>query len=173
MAFASALDGAIARASNPEFVGRVHFARYLVAAGVVPDVKAAFRRFLAEGKPAYVRHGWTDLAQAVHWIGQAGGVAVLAHPLRYGLRVARLRALLESFRALGGCAMEVVTASCNDEQARLLANLGRETGLVASAGSDFHSPEESWLDIGEVPALPPGCDAVWARWPMQDAIAAA
>src|SRR5690606_19954012 len=60
---ASSFDGAMALASNPECIGRGHFARYLVATGAALDTKGAFRRFLGEGRPGYVRHKWVDLAQ--------------------------------------------------------------------------------------------------------------
>jgi predicted metal-dependent phosphoesterase TrpH len=170
---AASFDGAIALASNPQCIGRGHFARYLVATGAVLDTKGAFRRFLGEGRPGYVRHKWADLAQAVSWIRHAGGQAVLAHPARYDLRVTRMRALFEEFGATGGSAVEIVTASCRDEQAAQLARLANECGLLASAGSDFHSPEESWLDIGQVAALPPGCNPVWANWPAHEPLAIA
>jgi predicted metal-dependent phosphoesterase TrpH len=170
---ASSFDGAMALASNPGCIGRGHFARYLVATGAALDTKGAFRRFLGEGRPGYVRHKWVDLAQAVSWIKQAGGIAVLAHPARYALRVARLRALFEEFRASGGSAVEIVTASCRDEQAVQLSRLAAECGLLASAGSDFHSPEESWLDLGQAAALPPGCEPVWTNWLARQPLAAA
>ncbi len=171
LGFRSALEGAVALASNPDLDGRLHFARHLVAAGIATDIKSAFRRFLGEGKPAYVRHRWADLVQAIGWIRQAGGIAVLAHPLRYGLSAPRLRELIEAFRAAGGSAIEVLTAGCSDDQARLLARAAADSGLVASAGSDFHSPEESWFDLGQFGPLPAGCEPIWARWPGQGRIA--
>ena len=81
--------------------------------------------------------------------------------------------LFDEFRVAGGSAVEIVTASCRDEQAAQLARLANECGLLASAGSDFHSPEESWLDIGQVAALPPGCNPVWANWPAHQPLAIA
>ncbi len=162
---AGALPGALALAANPEMVSRTHIARYLVASRVVKDMKTAFRRFLGEDKPAFVRHRWSALGDAIGWIRGAGGVAVLAHPGRYGLRRARLRTLFLEFKSLGGEAVEVVTASHTAQDVELIANLACELGLRASAGSDFHSPEESWLDFGQLRALPPTCDPVWRDWP--------
>jgi predicted metal-dependent phosphoesterase TrpH len=159
-----ALDGAMALASSPDCVGRSHFARYLVAAGVAADVRTAFRRLLAEGKPGYVRQRWSELADAVRWIVQAGGVAALAHPVRYGLRVQRLQALLSHFRELGGSAVEVVTAGQDEAAAHRIASLAEATGLAASQGSDFHDPAHSWLDVGAAMRLPPGCVPVWQAW---------
>ena len=169
----SALDGAMALASSPETVGRNHFARHLVAAGVAADVKTAFRRLLGDGKPGYVRHRWSALADAVGWITQAGGVAVLAHPVRYELRPERLRALFEHFRDLGGAAVEVVTASQDEQVACRIASLAGATGLAASAGSDFHDPEQSWLDLGQLANLPAACVPVWQGWRLSEPAALA
>jgi predicted metal-dependent phosphoesterase TrpH len=160
---AGCLRGAFEHARNPELIGRTHFARHLIAAGVASDVKTAFRRFLAEGKPGYVRHRWASLQDALHWIGAAGGVGVLAHPLRYGLRAARLRALLQEFRSLGGGAIEVVTAGVQTDQALQLGRLAAESGLLASSGSDFHGAD-GWAELGALPALPALCEPVWQHW---------
>jgi predicted metal-dependent phosphoesterase TrpH len=160
-----ALYGALALAASPELLSRVHFARFLVGRGVVRDMKAAFRRFLGENKVAFVRHRWTTLAEAIEWIRAAGGVALLAHPARYGLRPVRMRALFAEFKALGGMAVEVVSASHTPDDVERIAALACETGLKASTGSDFHSPEESWLDLGQGPALPRICAPVWGDWP--------
>lgn len=156
-----AFEGALRYAGGGAIVGRVHFARLLVERGLVRDVAAAFRRYLAEGRPGHVRHRWTDLSTAVGWIRRAGGVAVLAHPARYDLRTARLRTLLEEFRSAGGEGLEVVTGNHTpDEQARF-GRLAVEFGLLASVGSDFHGPGESWWDVGQLPDLPEGCVPVW------------
>jgi predicted metal-dependent phosphoesterase TrpH len=162
---AGSLSGALALAANPEMVSRTHFARHLVASGVVKNMKTAFQRFLGEDKPAFVRHRWSTLGDAIGWIRGAGGVAVLAHPGRYGLRPARLHTLLSEFKSLGGEAVEVVTSSHTPQDVEQVANLACELGLRASAGSDFHSPEESWLDFGQLRELPPKCDPVWRDWP--------
>lgn len=155
------LEPSIALASNPAMVSRTHFARHLVASGVCKDMGTAFRRYLGEGKAAYVRHTWAALAQAVQWIRESGGLAVLAHPGRYGLRRARMHDLFAEFRAAGGAAVEVVSGSHTPEQTAVTGQLAVECGLLASAGSDFHAPEESWLDLGQLAALPSECRPVW------------
>ena len=157
-------EAVLASAADGRTVSRTHFARQLVALGVVKDVQAAFRRFLGEGKPAFVRARWAALGDAIRWIRSAGGVAVLAHPARYGLKPARLGELCREFKALGGEGLEVVSASHTPEDVARLSLLARTFELRASAGSDFHSPEESWLDLGAIPALPSHCVAVWQDW---------
>ncbi|MCC6533545.1 MAG: PHP domain-containing protein [Burkholderiales bacterium] len=164
MGVRGALDAATRLASNPDQVGRTHFARHLVACGAASDVKSAFRRYLAEGRAGYVRHQWASLPDAVAWIRQARGMAVLAHPGRYGLRSPRLRSLFAEFRALGGDAVEVLTASHGPEQVDAVSRVANESGLLASAGSDFHAPDESWLDLGQLPELPASCQPIWRAW---------
>jgi predicted metal-dependent phosphoesterase TrpH len=159
-----ALEGARRYAKNPELVSRSHFARYLVEAGHARDTNAVFRHFLTPGKPGYVPHQWAALADALQWIHGSGGIAVLAHPGRYELGDAKRERLLGEFVERGGAAVEVVTGSHAPTEFVTWARHARNFGLLASAGSDFHGPGEGYRDIGNVPALPSGCDPVWARF---------
>lgn len=157
------LAGARRYAKNPELVSRSHFARYLVEAGHARDTNAVFRHYLTPGKPGYVPHQWAALADAVQWITGGGGIAVLAHPGRYDLGEMQCERLLGEFVGLGGAAIEVVTGSHAPSEFVTWARHARQFGLLASAGSDFHGPGEGYRDIGNVPALPAGCEPVWAR----------
>ena len=159
---AGALAGAKRYARNPDLLSRPHFARYLVEQGLVKDTQAAFKRFLTPGKPGYVEHQWVTLAQAVQWISAAGGAAVIAHPGRYKLNNRENEVLLGEFRDLGGAGVEVVTGSHTTDQYETWARYARRYGLKASAGSDFHGPGESYLDLGKLPDLPYGLVPVWA-----------
>lgn len=161
---ADAYQGACAYATNPDLVSRTHFARYLVDSGHCATVQDVFQHFLVAGKPGYVPHRWASLRDAMDWIHAAGGVGVLAHPGRYRLDPTALWALLHEFREAGGVAIEVVTGSHTRDQYRRFAALAREFGLQASRGSDFHSPEESRVDLGALPPLPDGVVPVWSDW---------
>ena len=154
-------DGAQQYASNPRLIGRTHFARFLVRQGVVKDIKTAFKRFLGGGQPCYVPHRWAALGAAVSWINGSGGTAVLAHPGRYPLDTAQMCALLAEFRDLGGAAIEVVSNSHRPHHYAVFAAHARQFGLAASAGSDFHSPQESYHDLGSLPEFPTGLTPVW------------
>ncbi len=158
------LEGARRYAKNPELVSRSHFARYLVEAGHARDTNAVFRHFLTPGKPGYVPHQWATLADALQWINGGGGTAVLAHPGRYDLGEAKCERLLGEFIELGGAAVEVVTGSHAPSEFVTWARYAKNFKLLASAGSDFHGPGEGYRDIGNVPALPSGCDPVWERF---------
>ena len=160
---AGSFEGALAMAKNPAMVSRTHFARYLAKCGRVADTKDAFRHFLVPGKPGYVPHRWAQLADAVRWIGDAGGQAVLAHPGRYALSAGAMGSLLAEFREAGGTAIEVVTGSHSPEQFALFGALAVQQGLAASRGSDFHGPNEG-AELGSLPAVDARLRPVWAGW---------
>ena len=156
-----AYEGALRYAGNPQLISRTHFARYLVEQGVCHDTSEVFRRFLTEGKPGFVPHRWARLGDAVRWIREAGGVAVIAHPARYDLTPTEEYALFSEFSQHGGEAVEVVTGSHTPAEYAIYADMAREFGLAASRGSDFHSPQESHTDLGQLPPLPTGLTPVW------------
>ena len=157
----NAYEGALTHAGNHELISRTHFARFLVETGVCRDTNEVFRKYLTEGKPGFVEHRWATLRDAVGWITQAGGVAVIAHPARYGFSTNEEFALFTEFKSHGGRGVEVVTGSHSVAEYAIYADTAREFGLAASRGSDFHSPDESHTDLGTLPPLPVGLTAVW------------
>lgn len=161
-------EGALAYAGNPDLIARTHFARYLVETGVCSDTSEVFRKYLTEGKPGFVPHRWASLADAVRWIREAGGVAVIAHPARYRFTANEEHALFTEFIGHGGRGVEVVTGSHSSAEAARYADVALEYGLLASRGSDFHGPGESHTDLGALPALPAKLTPVWDA--LQDRI---
>ncbi|NBW78272.1 MAG: PHP domain-containing protein [Betaproteobacteria bacterium] len=156
-----AYEGALKYAGNPELISRTHFARFLVEAGVCSETNEVFRKYLTEGKPGFVPHRWANLKDAVHWIRDAGGVAVIAHPARYPFSATEEYALFSEFKAHGGQAVEVVTGSHTAAEYVKYADMALEFDLAASRGSDFHSPDESHTDLGTLPYLPGKLTPVW------------
>ena len=157
-------EGAYSNTGDGRLIGRTHFARFLVQQGYAKDVRSVFKKYLVKGKPGYVPHQWATLGDAVGWICDSGGRAVIAHPARYKLGKDALDELLLEFRALGGEAIEVITASHTPEQSLLFARHSQRMGLLASRGSDFHGPGESYFDLGRMPELPANCTPVWHDW---------
>lgn len=156
-----AYEGALQFVGNPELVSRTHFARFLVETKVCRDTSEVFRKYLVEGKPGYVPHRWAALGDAVRWITEAGGVAVIAHPARYKLTANEEYALFSEFKAHGGQGVEVVTGSHSTAEYVTYGAMAQEFGLAASRGSDFHSPDESHTDLGALPLLPGTLTPVW------------
>ncbi len=157
-----AYEGALKYVGNPRLISRTHFARFLVESGVCRDTAEVFRKYLTEGKPGFVPHRWARLGDAVKWITQAGGVAVIAHPARYHFSPTVEYALFSEFKQHGGQGVEVVTGSHSAQEARRYADMAREFNLAASRGSDFHSPDESHVDLGKLAPLPTDLTPVWS-----------
>jgi len=156
-----AYEGALKYVGNPELISRTHFARFLVETGVCRDTPEVFRKYLTEGKPGYVPHRWAALGDAVRWVTEAGGMAVIAHPARYKFTPNEEYALFSEFKEHGGRGVEVVTGSHSPAEYVTYAAMALEFGLAASRGSDFHSPDESHTDLGMLPDLPGQLTPVW------------
>jgi len=159
-----AYEGAANYVTNQRLISRTHFARFLVEQGYATDAKAVFRNYLTAGKPGYVKHSWATLPDALHWVAAAGGQSVLAHPGRYPIDTRQMRTLLAEFCDAGGDAIEVLSSSHTHAQAAEYARYARVFGLLASSGSDYHGPGESWIDLGDMPELPAGVAPVWKDW---------
>ncbi len=156
-----AFEGALPYVGNPELISRTHFARFLVDSGVCKDTNEVFRKYLTEGKPGYVAHRWATLGDAVRWIVDAGGLAVVAHPARYRFTPNEEFALFTEFKGHGGRGVEVVTGSHSVAEYAIYAQTAKEFGLAASRGSDFHSPAESHTELGTLPLLKHTLTPVW------------
>jgi len=156
-----AYEGALKFAGNHELISRTHFARHLVEAGVCKETNEVFRKYLTEGKPGFVEHRWAQLKDAVRWITGAGGMAIVAHPARYGFTANEEFALFTEFKGHGGEGVEVVTGSHTTAEYVIYADVAKEYGLAASRGSDFHSPLESHTELGTLPYLPGNLTPVW------------
>ena len=157
----NAYEGALQFVGNPALISRTHFARFLVETGVCKETSEVFRKYLTEGKPGYVPHRWAALGDAVRWITEAGGIAVIAHPARYKFSANEEFALFSEFKAHGGRGVEVVTGSHSAAEYVTYAAMAKEFDLAASRGSDFHSPDESHTDLGTLPLLPGALTPVW------------
>lgn len=147
-------------------IGRPHFARALVALGKVNSMNVAFKRYLGSGKPGDIKQHFPALEQAVDLIISAGGVAVLAHPLKYELTRTKMCELLADFRAAGGQAIEVSSGYQEGKVTQDLARLVRQFQLAGSLGSDFHVPGQAWQELGCAGVLPEDVVPVWSLPPV-------
>ncbi|EXI88802.1 MAG: Histidinol phosphatase of the PHP family protein [Candidatus Accumulibacter regalis] len=159
-----AFDGAMRYAANPSLISRAHFGRFLVDSGVAKDLRSVFESYLVPGRPGYVDHRWATLADSLAWVHAAGGLVAVAHPGRYKLSRVEMRRFLAEFKDLGGEAIEVVSGSHTQEHVDIFARYAREYDFLASRGSDFHGPGESYFDLGQLAALPDGLKPVWAAF---------
>ena len=124
-------------------IGRPHVARALVADGWAVDVRDAFDRYLAAGRPAYVAKDQLGMRDAIAMVHAAGGLAVLAHP---GATATRER--LEALAALGMDGVEVKHPSHSPQDTARIRTLAEQLGLLPSGGSDWHGAPDGPRTIG-------------------------
>ena len=158
--FPGALAGAQELAGEGT-MGRPHFAQYLVNIGAVKNINAAFKKYLGTGKPADVKYQWPLMEEVIGWIHAAGGVSVLAHPAKYELTRMKMCALVDSFAAAGGDAVEVISGLQPMSLTQDLMNIVNARSLYASCGSDFHAPGQTWQELGSFGVLPDNVKPVW------------
>jgi predicted metal-dependent phosphoesterase TrpH len=134
--------------AGEDVVGRPHFAMALQARGYVADKMEAFDRYLGKGKPGYAERFRMDPETSIAAIRQAGGVAVLAHPVTLGLGNKALYKALAEFRDMGLQAIEVYYSEHTPEREQTYGNMARELGLGMSGGSDFHGDVNPKIRMG-------------------------
>ncbi|MFO7603324.1 MAG: PHP domain-containing protein [Gammaproteobacteria bacterium] len=144
-----------------QIMSRTHFAQFLVQAGYAPDIRSVFKKYLVRGRPGYVPGNWAGLEEALNWIHQAGGVAVIAHPARYPMSATKLRELFKEFKEFGGLAIEVVSGSHSRDNILHMSDMARRFDLHASSGSDFHAPSNAYTELGRLTAVPEANTPIW------------
>lgn len=120
-----------------ETIGRPHIANALVKKGVVSSMQQAFEMYLGKGAPAYVSPERIHPRQAIDWIHEAGGTAVLAHPGLYDDD-----ALVAELIDYGLDGIEAYHSEHSPETEAKYARLAESNGLLITAGSDFHGERE-------------------------------
>jgi len=135
-------------------ITRTHFAQMLIQEGVCKDMKSVFKRFLTGKKPGGVSGKWAEFDKVIDWIHTAGGMAVLAHPLRYRMTNTKVKRMITDL-AVNGCdGVEVVTGSSSTDEITLISQWASELGLLASSGSDYHGWPNQRVCIGRLQNLP-------------------
>lgn len=127
---------------------RAHFARYLLDAGIVSDMKEAFENYIGEGKPCFVPREHVTPMQAVRLIAECGGIAVLAHPMLYRLSEKQMHELLGSLKKAGLVGIEAIYSTHSQQEESLVRLLAKRYGLQISGGSDFHGNNKPTIDLG-------------------------
>ncbi|WP_435211967.1 PHP domain-containing protein [Luminiphilus sp. nBUS_16] len=155
-----ALAGAQALAGDAA-ICRPHFAHWLVSEGYMPTVSRAFDKWLGNGKPGDIKTPWPALADTVAVIVAAGGVPILAHPLKYRFTRTKLRALCDAFSVAGGLAVEIVNGRQSDAEITQLKRLAVDKNLSVSLGSDFHREWTYGADLGVDVAIAGDISGVW------------
>jgi predicted metal-dependent phosphoesterase TrpH len=139
----------VLKASGGGQVGRPHFANVLLEKKYVKSFQEAFDRFLKKGAPAYVDKFRFTSKEALHFINEAKGVAVLAHPNTLGMNgYAELEKLVLRLVEEGLKGIEVYYPEHSVSETAQYKSLAERCGLLATGGTDYHGMEKNQLDIG-------------------------
>ncbi|MDR1029917.1 MAG: PHP domain-containing protein [Treponema sp.] len=124
--------------SGGHSVGRPHFASLLVKRGLVKNREQAFSQYLGRGRPFYIPKEGMDFRRAVQAIKEAGGIAVLAHPMSLYVAWGHLPTLIKGLKDQGLNGIEAWHPTAKVRSCKRLEDLGKSLGLCITAGSDFH-----------------------------------
>ena len=129
-------------------IGRPHIAQVLIAHGLVPDVRTAFREYIGVGAKAYVERRKMTSEQVVANIRAAGGVPVLAHGGLLRISEVELNQWIDSMAKKGLMGLECYHNAHTPQMERLLRAAGERNGLLVTGGSDFHGASRPDVEMG-------------------------
>ncbi len=134
--------------AGTESVGRPHIAQLLMQKKYVSSAKEAFDHYLAEGRPAYVARELPTPAEAISWIREAKGVAVLAHPTWVKESGEGLRTCVTTLKEAGLGGIEVHYSTHSKSQTAGYLDLAHRLDLLITGGSDFHGLTKPDIEVG-------------------------
>lgn len=134
--------------AGTESVGRPHIAQVLMKKKYVTSAKEAFDRYLAEGRPAYVARELPSPAEAIAWIREAKGLAVLAHPTWIKESGDGFKSCVTALKEAGLAGIEVHYSTHTKMQTSSYLELGKHLGLLITGGSDFHGITKPDIEVG-------------------------
>jgi predicted metal-dependent phosphoesterase TrpH len=130
-------------------ITRTHFARAIADTGYCATTQSAFVKYLLPGTPTYVERRGIPPHEAISAIKIAGGLSILAHPLRYGMEVSEIEQTVKSLQSDGLDGIECYYSSHNLYEQDLLIRIASKYRLCISGGSDFHGmPDGAMLGTG-------------------------
>ena len=136
-------------AENPDCViTRANIARFLYEHGQIKSVREAFDRYIGVHCKCYVGRLKVASTDAVRLIKEAGGTAILAHPLLYGLSNTNLQKMIDELKPAGLDGLEAIYSTYTTGEEQQMKRLARENGLLISGGSDFHGSNKPDIALG-------------------------
>lgn len=134
--------------SDAACIGRMHFANALVSRGYAKNTQDAFQRFIGPDCPYYVPRNYLSPESAISLIRNAGGLAILAHPLLYHLERTELEQLIQQLVCFGLSGLEAIYTSNSTEDEQYVRSLASRNGLLISGGSDYHGANKPHISMG-------------------------
>ena len=137
--------------SKTKYITRTHFAQMLIQEKICSNMSSVFKRYMTGKKPGSVKVEWASSEEVINWIHKAGGIAILAHPLRYKMTLTKLKKLVHSLKILGLDGIEIVNSFSKFEDIKIAKLIADENELLYSSGSDYHGWPNQTIQLGGVP----------------------
>ena len=134
--------------SGDSVITRAHFAKALLKKGYVKTMNEAFDRYLGDGKPCHVQRNYPSYTECIDMIHQAGGIAVVAHPMLYRFPHSSYPSFISNLKEAGLDGIESIYPKHSAPDTRMLLNLCDQHHLLPTGGSDFHGSNKKEIDIG-------------------------
>jgi len=152
--FKAGIDKAYEKASlmsKTKYITRTHFAQMLIQEKISPNMSAVFKKYMTGNKPGSVKGEWASSKEVINWIHRAGGLAILAHPLRYKMTLTKLKKLVNELKLLGLDGIEIANSFSRSEDIEITKMIADENNLLYSSGSDYHGWPNQMIELGGVP----------------------
>jgi len=137
--------------SKTDYITRTHFAQMLIKENICPNMSSVFKKYMTGKKPGAVKGEWASSFEVINWIHQAGGLAILAHPLRYKMTLTKLKKLVKDLKLLMLDGIEIVNSFSSAEDIAISKMIADENELLYSGGSDFHGWAGQTIELGNIP----------------------
>jgi len=137
--------------SKTDYITRTHFAQMLIKENICPNMSSVFKKYMTGKKPGAVKGEWASSFEVINWIHQAGGLAILAHPLRYKMTLTKLKKLVKDLKLLMLDGIEIVNSFSSAEDIAISKMTADENELLYSGGSDFHGWAGQTIELGNIP----------------------
>lgn len=142
------MEGLLAE-NQDSVITRANIARYLYEHGQIKSVQEAFEKYIGDDCKCYVGRFKVSPMDAVSLIKQAGGIAILAHPLLYHLSSVTLQHLIDDLKAVGLDGIEAIYSTHTTGEEQLVKKIAADNGLLISGGSDFHGTNKPSIKLGK------------------------
>jgi len=133
------------KTSGPGSVGRLHVAFVLKRKGYVSSVNEAFRRYIGNKSPCYVKHFEMSARDAIAEIKRIRGVAVFAHPYVMGED-----RFIPQFVRYGLNGIEAYHSDHPSSASRYYVEVAKKYKLLITGGSDCHGLGKGEILMGKV-----------------------
>jgi len=160
--FEISIDDVLAQLAPGATLGRPHLADALIAKKIVSSRDEAFNELLHNNSKYYISHYSPTPEDAIKLIKQAGGVAVIAHPLA-SLRGRTVS--IDSFKSMVDAGLDGIEISHRDQsedERELLRQVVSQYDIIATGSSDYHG-NGKLNELAEFTTKPEDFQALEAR----------